>query len=165
MDDQDKLLEKRINDLEESIQSIENSCGLDFIREIKPPDYLKLSIDQIKKKNIEELTEISYVINMYSFHVQSVINKNRAIERWAKSKLDQVAAFYLPNIDQSHGFNERVLIAKNNSKAALKLNELIRQVSIRLDVLYNVPEQIRVIADSIKEFKFLAIRKDKEHGQ
>lgn len=157
-------IEKQLEDTVKFIEEYTKSSGLDFAKEVKAPECLYFTVEQIKKLDTEQLTEYSYMVNLYSLHVQSVINKNRALERWLKTKIDDFAAEYLPEVDPRHGFNERVLIARTKPEICKRLNDILRTTSAKLDILHDIPNHIKIMADCIKEFKFLAFKKEKEYG-
>lgn len=155
------LSEEFNNEIEAFLIKAEESIGLDKNQDQQAPACLSYSLDKIKKLSITELGECSYDIAQYSMHITRKINRIKAWIRWCKSKLDEAASIELPNIDQRFGFNERVLIAKNNPKVCKKINKFTRELQMELDMIESIPHAIRFISDAIKDVKFSRISEDK----
>lgn len=159
-----KIDESYRKTIDEALDKFEYEiAGLHRLDTMKAPEYLYMSIDVLRKKSPEELAEAFILINQYSLYIQRIINRNKAWERWAKSKLEEVACFYLPEVDMRFGSYERMQIAKNSPQICKRLNSFIRNVSMQSERLHDVPNNIKLIADSIRELKFIAMRKEKLH--
>lgn len=157
-------LEKFIEETNEALDQFESKHGMVPLNPMEGPVCLKLPLEDLRRKSPQELSEYIYQINQYSMYIQRVINKNKCWERWVKSRLDEIAAGYLPDIAGNFGFNERILMARHNPSICKELNEFLRKLTMRLDRLYGIPEQLRIMAESIKDIKFSNMRKEKEHN-
>ncbi|TXT66093.1 MAG: hypothetical protein BAJALOKI3v1_50093 [Promethearchaeota archaeon] len=155
------LSEDYIKNIEESLLKYEkDTLGLSYIK-FEAPECLMMKISELRNKTPEILAEYSLELHRYALYIQQTVNKNKSWERWAKSKLNEVAAYYLVEIDSHYGFNERELIAKNNNDHARKLNKFLRNIQMRIDRLYNLSNNISAIADSIKDLRFAATNREK----
>lgn len=157
----DPTIQKKIDEINSVLDEFEKSSGLPALESMKPPTVLNTNIEDLKKKTAEELIEYGWLINQYSLYIQRLINKNKAMERWAKCKLDELTAYYIPQIEGSFGWNERTLMARTTPEACRKLNKFLRIISMRIDRLYEVPANIKVMADTVKELRFLAFKREK----
>lgn len=160
----DQDLQDKIDKANKSLDDWENKLGLDFYRQGKCPDCLKMPIDELKRRTPEELMEFYLDIQNYTLYLQSIINRNKAVQRWGNMKLDELAAGFIPEISGSFGFNERILMARHNPEICKRLNRLLSKINMELDRLYGIPDQIRIIAECIKDIKFLALKREKYNG-
>ena len=151
------------NEIEEALNKFEDSIGLPRLQKIEAPTYLNMNVGELRKKSVIELSEASIELNRYSFYIQRIINKNKGWERWAKSRSDEVTAILIPKLPQYYGFNERELIARTRHPLSQKINKFLTQIRLELDRLYDVPNQIKIISDSIKDLKFATMREDKHN--
>lgn len=153
-------------EVEEALVEFEKqTLGLPQIDKMEAPKVLSMSMEELRRKTPEELTECYIELIQYSLFIQRSINRHKCWERWGLSKLDEVAAYYLPDISPTFGFNERMLMAKNNPALCKELNSFIRNIRMRVDRLYDVPSQINKFADSIKDMKFANMRREKINDQ
>jgi len=148
-------------EIDAALDRFEGELGIPKNQKVEPPKYIYMTLNEIQKTSPQELSEASFLIGQYSMYIQRCINKNRAWERWAKLKIDELAAMNLPNIDRYYGSFERMQLAKNTSPLCKKVNSLWRTVSMRLERLYGIPDNLKVISDSIKEIRFMQLRKEK----
>ncbi len=154
---------KAIEDINNGLDEYDNQmAGLPKWSKIDAPSYLTMDLDQLRKKSPDELSEALIQLGQYALNVQRLINRNRSWERWGKAKLDQLTAHYLPEVGSNFGFNERILLARNNPEYCKRINAFLVKVQMRLDDLDQLPYHIKLISDSIKDLKFLAIRREKE---
>lgn len=159
------VYEKHREEIEKALEAFEAQLGLPKPQEMSAPRYLTMSVVELRAKSPEELSEAVFEINQYSLYIQRIINRNRGWERWAKSKLNEVAASYLPKVSGHYGFNERELICKNTPSLCKHLNAFLRKVGMELDRLYDLPNQLKNMADTIRELKFIALRREKNYGE
>ncbi len=157
----DPQVQQKIDEINIFLDNYEKENGLPKLTDLKPPKVLEMSIEELKRKTPEELIEYGWMINQYSLYIQRVINKNRAMERWAKCKLEELTAYYIPQIEGSFGWNERTLMARTTPEACRKLNKFLRITSMTVDRLYNIPDNIKVMAETVKELRFLAFKREK----
>jgi hypothetical protein len=160
---QDKV-NKWVEEIDAFLTSFEKTMGLTPKQNVQAPKALSMHLDDIRKRSPDELTQLTYEISQYSLYLRQVINRKKALEKWAKAKLDELAAHYVKDVAPHHGFGERILVAKHNPAICKKLNQFIRKVTLELDTLYAIPDQMQVLSDSIKEMKFIAFRKEKQHA-
>jgi hypothetical protein len=158
------LDEQYIKEIEDILDNYESKLGLPAQQKMNAPAYLTMSLAELRKKSPDELAEAVFEINQYSLFIQREINKNRAWLAWSKSKLNELAAGYLPEVGGHYGFNERELIAKNSPPMCKRLNAFTRKINMELERMYGVPDQIRAMADSINDMKYAAIRREKNFG-
>jgi hypothetical protein len=159
-----KIDDSHRQEIEKALDEYEKQVGLPALQPMEAPSYLTMPLEELRKKSPEELAEASFEINRYAWYIQRVINKNRSWERWAKSKLAEIAASLLPSIAGNYGYNEREAISKNTHPLCRQLNAFARKVGMELDRLYYVPNDIRVIADSIRDIRFSQMRREKDYG-
>lgn len=157
----DSQILTRVEEINNFLDSFEQQHGFAPLKNAEKPKCLFASIEDLRKKTPDELLEYTYQINEYSFYIQRIINKNKALQRWAKVKLDEMTAHYLPDVGNNYGFNERVIIARNSPDICKKLNVFLCKIEMELDRLYSCPDNIRVMSDTIKEFKFAALKREK----
>lgn len=119
-----------------------------------PKDCLFMPLDELRKKNIVELAEFSYLITQHSLNIQRLINKYKSWERWTKAKLDEVTASYIPEVGEGYGFNERILMARHTPELCKKLNSFLRKVQMHLDRLYGIPDHIKMMAENIRDLRY-----------
>lgn len=154
-DDEMKIIEEALNKYEEE------QVGLPKLEQTAAPAYLSMPLDDLRKKTPEELSEATIEIARYSLFIERSINRQKAWERWAKLKSDEYTAHYLGDVPDRYGFNERVLIARNNPEPCKILNKFIREIEMKLSRLYNVPKHISIIADAINNLKYIALKREK----
>jgi hypothetical protein len=161
----DQELPLNVQQIDELMEKYETSVvGLPLVGKMEAPKYLSMSLEDLKKRTADELSEAYFSLNQYALYVQRLINKSKSWERWIFLKKDEIAAHYIPELPTYLGFNERELIAKNNPQICKKLNSFLRQVRLELDRLYDIPQNIRFMAEAIKDMKFLALRREKSFG-
>ncbi len=170
--DQDKLKKQLDDQLDEDVAKVESvldafeseEASFPSFRKVEYPECLGLSIDELRKRSPEELACYAYEIGQYCLYLQRLMNRNRALEKWAKAKLDELTARYLLDIGQGFGFNERMLMARHNPPACQRLNTFLRKKTMELERLSYIPDQIRIIADSIRDLRFIALKREKEYS-
>jgi hypothetical protein len=136
--------------------------GLPKWSNAEAPKYLYMNVTDLGKKSPEELSEAAFALNQYALNLQRLINKLRGWERWCIARLDQLEAYYLLSVPQNYGFNERTKMARHNPEPCKKINEYLRKIRMQLDRLYEMPSQIKVMSESVRDIKFAAIRREKE---
>jgi len=139
----------------------EEQLGLPVLKDHQKPKYLYMSIEELRKVPHQELAEASFELNRYSFYIERVIGKNKAWEKWAKAKLDELMVENLEKVPNRYGYNERPMIAKHGSDACKKLNSFIRELEMKLARLYNVPKHVNIISDSINNIRYSMMHRDK----
>jgi hypothetical protein len=155
-----------VSEVDKALDAFEKDlAGLPKLISEEAPIYLYMSLEDLRKKTPDELSEICLMLNRYSLNLQRVMNRLRAWERWCVSSLDSMEARYIPDVPDRYGFNERPKIARHNPEPCKKINEFLRKTQMQLLRLDGVPNQIRIIADSIKDLKFAAIRREKEYAR
>lgn len=161
----DEYLKNLEAEIEEALSKYENEIGLSPNYKVEEPKCLSLSLEEIRKKTPEQLSEFIYEINKYSIYIQRILNNNKAWERWCKSKLDELTAHYIPEVNGQYGFNERILMARHNPTICKKLNQFMREIGMKIDRLYTIPNDLKVMSDSIKDLKFSMIRREKDYAR
>lgn len=160
----DQKLKDRVVEIEKGLDLFEqNTASLPQFQKVECPTCLSLSTDDLKRRSPEDLIDFSFQINMYLLYLQRLINRTKSLERWGKAKLDEIAAGEIPSIGNEYGFNERMLMAKNQSSICKRLNAFITQRSMELDRLHYVPEQIKIISETIRDMRFVAMKKEKQY--
>jgi hypothetical protein len=149
------------SEIDKVLDEFEKQAGLPEFKKIECPAYLTMALEDLRKKSPDQLSEAVFEIAQYSLYIQRLINRNKAWQRWALSRIDEIAASELPNIGTNYGFNERVLIAKNSPELCKRINAFLRKTEMQLNRLYGVPDNIKFMADCIRDMKFAAIRKEK----
>ena len=154
-----------VQKIDEALDQFENDlAGLPKWTKQEAPKYLYVNIDELRKKTPDELSEAVVILNQYALNVQRLTNKLRAWERYCYSLLDTYEARHIPDIPPGYGFNERAKMARNNPEVCKRLNEFLRKTKMQLDRLDGVPNQVKIIADSIREMKFVALRREKSYA-
>jgi len=125
------------------------------------PEYLDMPIEQLRKKTPDELSEAVFLLNQYALNIQRLINRNKAWERCLRSRLDELEAWHLEKVPDRYGYNERPKMARFKPEQCQKLNKFLRRIQMQSDVLYDIPNQVRSVAESIRELKFIALRREK----
>jgi hypothetical protein len=156
-----------ITEIDKVIDEYEEKNKINLL--IDSPDnvelkYLNMSLDDLSKLTLENITNAIYILNRYALYVQRILNKNKAYERWALAKIEESASLHIEELkDMNLGWNERMLIAKNKPPMCQKLNKFLRIIRIKNDRMYDVPQSIYRIADSLRDIKFAKMQKEK-HG-
>lgn len=154
-----KISDEVIAEIDKALDSYEKQkAGLPDLGNSTAPKWLSMNIHDLSKKTPDELGEAVYELAQYSMYIQRLINKNKAFERWASSKLDEVTSAMIPQYDNAYGFNERMLMAKNQHPACKKLNSFLRKVQMENDRLWGIPSQIKIISEAIRDIKFAVMR-------
>ena len=155
-------VENDIDQINKALDKFEQErCYLPPINNDKYPDCLSISLEELRKKTPEELNEFIFVISRYSLNLQRIINKNKAISRWIKSKLEEAMVTYIEETDPSLGYYNRAIIAKTKPEICQKLNSLGRRIEMETERLFNVPEHLKMMSDAINNIKFTSIRAEK----
>jgi len=158
----DEISKELREEINKSLDEYEKQLKLpQFSSEIEAPKYLTMNLEDLRKKSPEELAEASYLLAQYGFFIARSINRLRVWKRWGEGKLDAATAFNFEKIPNT-GWSERVLIARNGSDYCKRLNDFLFHVGSRLDRLYNIPEFIKQINDSLRDIRFIALRREKE---
>ena len=156
-------IEITIKEIEDALVKYETeTCGLPLKQKMEAPKYLFMSIEELRKLGIDEVTEATYIIAQYSFYIQRLINQNSSWMKWAKLKIDEVSSHYIFEVDKYLGSYERMHVAKHGPEICKRLNSILRMCSARVERLHATPENIKIIADSLKDFKFTLLRKMKD---
>lgn len=150
--------------IEELLEEYQKQIRMPQMAKIEPPDCITISLDDLRKKTMEELDEYVFALAQYSFYIQRVINKQNAWRKYLYMKLDEAASDYLPEIDSRHWGQEKMLIAKNRPEICKKLQAFLRQISMELELLNDVPNQIKFISDSIRDIRFSILRREKSNA-
>jgi hypothetical protein len=164
-DDIKDKFKEQLDEIEKALDKFEEEAGLPKLQKVEAPAYLTMNLADLRKKTPEELSEAVFVINQYSLYITRLINKNRAWEKWGRSRIDEISAMFLEQTDPSYGPYARLHVAKNKPDLCKKLNAFIRKVSMEAERLADIPNQLRFMADSIRDMKFSAIRKEKNYGK
>jgi hypothetical protein len=159
-----KINEEVRVEIEKALVEFEKQAGLPGLQPMEAPACLSMSLQELRKLSPEQLAEASFEIGQYAWYIQRLINKNKSWERWAKSRLGEIAASLLPQIGGHYGFNEREQISKNTHPLCRELNAFMRKIGMEIDRLYNVPNDIRVIGESIRDLRFSAMRREKDYA-
>jgi hypothetical protein len=128
------------------------------------PVYLDMPPEQVRKKTADELVEAVFLLNQYATNIQRLINRKRAWERCIKARLDELEARYIPDIPPQYGYNERPKLARHNPELCQRLNKFLRKVQMEADVLYGIPDHIHKVADSLRDMKFIALKREKAYA-
>jgi hypothetical protein len=155
--------EEARSEIELSLVEYEKQIGLPTNKKVNQPEALMLNIADLKKKDPEELLEIEYEILRYSTYLQRVINDHYKWERWGVGMLDQLTSNYLPEVDGSYGWSEKLLIARNQPQLCKQLNDFIRDNRMKLDTLRDIPKKIDGMAAIIRDIRFLAMKREKTY--
>jgi len=151
--------EKNKNIVEEYIKKYEEkNLGFPNLDQFKLPEHLVRPISELRKKSIEELTESIICLHQYSLFIQKSLNEEKAWKTWALSKIDEVAGEQIQQIGNGYGWSERMLIAKTQHPLCKELNKFLREINMKIDRMYGVPNEIDKIADSINNLRFEKIR-------
>lgn len=150
-----------LDKLNEELELYEKNLGLEKWQNTTAPIYLNISIEDLRKKPNEELSEAVYLLAQYSLNIQRAINRNKAWQRWGYSKIDQLACENFDKIGNS-GWQERMLIAKNGGESSKKMQAFLLKISMRIDRLHGIVDHIKLIMDSIRDIKFSKMRQEKE---
>ena len=76
----------------------------------------------------------------------------------------EFTAHYLPEVDKGYGFNQQELIAKTKPEVCQNLNQFLREVRLKLDRLWDLPSQVKIMADCIKDIKWSNYNKEKNNN-
>ncbi len=152
-----------IKEIEAALEEYEKQLGFDASLNIKPPEYLYMPLEQLRKKDPESLTEAELEIARYGLQIQRVINRHKSWVNWGYSKLNELAAYNLPKVQGTYGYSQQELLAKNSGEAAKTLNKFIREAKLRLDRLTDTPKGIEDIANAIRGMKFVALKREGQH--
>lgn len=137
--------------------------GLPKWQVLKTPIWLDMSIEELRKKSPDELTEATIELNRYIFSLDRLIGRQRAWKRWGESKLNEYTSENLPKIGDNYGWNERMLMARTLPEECKKIQRFLREIDMKLERLYQTPQNVKAICDSIKDMKFAQIRKEKQY--
>lgn len=152
-----------VNDIDSELDKFEQEiAGLPIWKKVVAPEYLSITVDELRRKDPEQLNEALFVLNQYALNIQRLINRLRAWERWTYSSLDALEAFYISETDQYLGWQARSKQARNNPERCKKIGEFQRKIKMQLDRLNGLPEHVHKIAESIRDFKFLALKRERE---
>lgn len=152
---------KEIEDFMKAVE--ERSAGLKEPQTVEAPECLTAPLEALRRMSFVQLGECSYELAQYNMYINRQINQKRAWIKWLRSRHDQAAAIEIPNISGNYGFNERVMIAKNNPTICRKIANFQRKIQLELDMIESIPQCVRFIADSIKDIKLSRISEEK-HG-
>lgn len=157
--------------IDDIISKIQQEIDRYLKEQLKVPNFSNIDVSvfgltsqELSRMTSEDINDKLLVGNNYILFLQQEINQHKAWERWAVSKLDEVASHFIEKISTSYGFNERVLIAKNNPEICKRLNSIIRHHRMKYDSLYGLCDSLNKILDIIRDYKYLNGKKDKAHG-
>lgn len=152
----------QLEEIDNFLDKYENEhIGLPNRKQSKAPKYLEASIEDLRKKTPEELAEAALELSLYALEVDRKISLERARERWAKIKLDELTAHFLKDIPSRYGWNERTLIARNDPEPCKALNMILKEIEMKLARLYNIPKHIEIISKCIDNLRFIALKREK----
>jgi hypothetical protein len=157
MSDENTIDMKEIDDF---LDQYEQSVGLPTLKPVEAPECLSMSLEELRKKSPDELSEYAFLIGQYQLYIQRQINKNKAWFRWYKAKSDEYAAYYLK--DASGYGQEKILQARNGPEICQKLNAFGRKIEMQLERLAFVPQNLESMANNIRDLKFSALRREKD---
>lgn len=124
------------------------------------PSILDMHIDEIRKKTPQELAEASFEIRRYVLNIKRLQNRLSAWKQWGNAKLEEIAASNLINISPEYGWNGRMLLARNSGENCKLMNQFIRKISMELESLNHIPENIEMIAKSVESMRFVNYKKE-----
>ena len=143
----------------EALEEYESQkAGLPSLGHMDAPEYISMNINILKKKSAYQLCEAAFELRQYALYLQRMLNKEKAWKSWAESKLDEITADELLHIAGHYGWNERMLLAKTQNPICKKLNSFLREVSLHINRLLFIPNEIHKLADTINDLKFAALR-------
>ena len=143
----------------------QESAGLPRWVTMEAPKYLYMNVADLGKKSPEELSEAVFSLNQYAMNVQRLINKLRSWDRWSVAQLDQLEAYYIEHVSTQYGYNERPKMARHNPEPCKKINEFLRKIRMQMDRLYDIPNQVKMMSESIRDIKFANMRREKEYAR
>ena len=135
----------------------EEHVGLSKLINNKEPEYLHMSLEDLRNKTIEELAEASLLLHRYAFQIQRIVNKENAWLRWAESRKNDATGRSLYQVEGDFGWNERMLIAQTQPQECALLNQFIRELTMKIATLSYLPTEINRIADCIKDIRMSKI--------
>jgi len=153
--DESKLL------VEQALEEFELQIGAMFAETIPEPVCLYMSLEQLRKKSPDELAEYTLELHRYGLYLHRIINKLKAWDRWGTSVLKEAMALEIPKL-QGYSWSERETLLNNSSEACRNINKFLREVRLKVDRLTGVPEHIKMIAESMRDMKFLALNREKQ---
>lgn len=152
------------NEINGLLEKFESENGIPSYKQLQSPIWLEIPLDELKKKTPQELTEASIELHRFALSIERLIGKHRAWIKWAKSKLDEYQASNLEKMGTGYGWNERMLIARTKTEECKKLNQFIRTNEMKLERLYQTPQNVRMLSDCIKDLKWVNIHKEKDYN-
>ena len=152
---ENSVLKTQREEIEKAIGEYERQCGLPkMIDNPEAANLLEVPLEELRRKNPGELYEMCMMMKKHVLYIQRVLNKKHAWENWARSKIDELAAYNITLIGNEYGFNERVLMARHNSELCRLLQAFLRRVSMEKETLYSLPKYIEGVADTIRDIAY-----------
>lgn len=130
----------------------------------KAPACMSMPITELRRKTPEDLIEYALEIQRYSLYIQRLLNRERSWMKWCLSKRDELAASNLAELEIGHGWEERMVRAKNGTDACVAVNAFLRKVTMRSEALAGIPDELSKIASIINDMRFVAMKREK-HGE
>lgn len=149
-------MNSRKNQTMEMINSFESNLGLPENILINNTDeykkYLSMDISQLEKLDIKDCANISYRLSQFALYIQRALNREKALARTIKNKINKIIA---PRINQYSGSwdLQRASAISDNDAAQLLSDELIESES-RQDSLEYVSSGIKDLAGHMKNIQF-----------
>lgn len=145
MEQQTLTLSEKINVVEESLNEFEAK------HKIPRPNVSKDLVEKyMNQQNVSSLTldecgEAALILSQYSYYIQTVINKEKALIRWTNYSIEQVVT---RDIDKYIGYKyeERLSKAIVNNDYASKVNKLKVNAEIKVERLQFLASKIDSIA-------------------
>jgi len=149
-----KKLDKDKAEILEKIEKYEaDVCGLKQFHKEDAPEYLTMSLADLRRKSPEELAEAYFALTRYATFLQRLLNKEKAWARFGESLKKKCIARYLGDIQEDVGWGGKMSIASEIGACAV-INDWLREVYMKIDSLEYMPGEIHKVAQCIRDLKF-----------
>ena len=147
-----ETIEDKLVLLDETISSYLKSLNLTIKGNPQFEEILNFDLEAIRRLTAEECSEYSCLASLFSLYIQTECNRHSAKKTWAAFNNNIILGKYSRNYgDKFTKFEERSLMCMAENEYSIKLNEVIKQATIRLETLNFLSRKIECIYQSLTD--------------
>jgi len=149
-------------ELDKVLEEYTNRVGLpDFstIDTAEPRRILSMNMPDIRKMDVEEVTECCVILARYALIVQSYINHERKWRDWAEQALNNLEGQKLPQLpERFYGKNGQSNIIRSGTLFGQALVKFKSECELKLSTLFGMPNLITIMGERLNDVKYAKMK-------
>lgn len=114
--------------------------------------YLSMDISQLEKLDLKDCANISYKLSQFSLYIQRCVNREKALSRTLKNKINNIIAPKITQYSGSWDLQRASAIADNDASQILQ--EQLIESEAKQDSLEYISNGIKEMASHMKNLQY-----------